>query len=95
MEPNRIHSKLVVQKLSNNIREAGQIVSEVLKSPARGQILVKNYYAGVNAIDMNIITGRSKLFSGSLPFDLGMEVFCRLCLLFRYHSLMLSSRVLV
>lgn len=73
MEPSRTFRKLTIHKLSNDIREAGQIGTAVLSPPGSGQILVKNYYAGVNAIDMNIITGRSKLFSGSLPFDVGME----------------------
>lgn len=70
------YKKLVVTQFGNDIRKAGAVVETPLRPPAAGEILVKNMYAGVNATDMNILTGRSKLAigDGGLPLDLGLEV---------------------
>lgn len=74
MEPGRTFQKLTIHKFSSDIREASQVTEETLRAPGNGEILVKNHFAGVNATDMNIITGRSKIFANALPLDVGLEV---------------------
>jgi len=74
MNPSGVFKKVIIHKLSNDIREAGKVSHATLRAPESGEILVRNHYSGVNAIDMNIMTGRSKLFNHPLPFDVGMEV---------------------
>ena len=74
METEQTFKKVTIQRLSNDIREAAKIIQTPLKHPGKDEILVRNCFSGVNAIDMNIITGRSKMFNGILPIDAGMEV---------------------
>ena len=65
--------KVSVVKLSANFREATKIVEVPLTPPSEGQVLVKNLYAGVNAPDPIVSSGR--LFTdGKVPFDVGVEV---------------------
>lgn len=66
-------TKLMIYKHSNDIREAANVTEACIKPPNNGEILVRNYFVGVNAMDMNVMTGRSKLFADKLPFDFGME----------------------
>jgi prostaglandin reductase 3 len=65
------YRKIVTRKFSRNFREATEIVSVPMQMPGPGQILVKNYYAGVNASDVNIAAGVYPL--GDPPFDMGVE----------------------
>lgn len=74
MDPTVTYHKLSVHKLSTDIRQAAQLNETNLHPPGSDEILVRNYYAGVNALDINIITGRSMFFNGTFPFDIGMEV---------------------
>lgn len=67
--------KLLINDHCNNIRESGSINEVDLRPPADDELLIKNNFGGVNATDMNIMMGRSNLFSKSnLPHDLGLEV---------------------
>lgn len=69
------YKKLLVNKYSNEIRDSASIVEEDLRPPNNDEILIKNYYSGVNATEMNIMTGRSSIFpKGHIPFGLGLEV---------------------
>lgn len=70
----KYYRKLTIGHFSSDITKAGEMREVELRPPDRGEILVKNYYAGVNAIDMNVMTGRSIFTTGTFPFDLGMEV---------------------
>ncbi|XP_027203804.1 prostaglandin reductase 3-like [Dermatophagoides pteronyssinus] len=68
------YKKLLVNKYSNEIRDSASIVEEDLRPPNNDEILIKNYYSGVNATEMNIMTGRSSIFpKGHIPFGLGLE----------------------
>eukprot|EP00850_Spirogloea_muscicola_P014689 SM000107S14055 [mRNA] locus=s107:252682:258978:+ [translate_table: standard] len=71
-------SKLIVRVLSTDFRAATCIVRGECKLPLpKGQVLIRNLYAGVNASDINYSAGR---YFGSkeeaeklLPFDAGFE----------------------
>lgn len=65
--------KLSVVKLTSNFGEAVKIVKEPLIEPGDDEVLIKNIYAGVNASDVNISSGRY-FTDGKLPFDVGFEV---------------------
>ncbi|KAK6946122.1 Alcohol dehydrogenase, N-terminal [Dillenia turbinata] len=73
------YEKIVVHTLSPNFRSATSIVRAPLSLPIKpGHVLVKIFYAGVNASDVNYSSGR--YFGGSkeeksslLPFDAGFE----------------------
>lgn len=74
--------KLSIVKHSNNIRESASIIQIDLDPPKDDEILVKNYFVGINATDMNVMTGRSGFFQKSqIPFELGLEVFVHFYLL--------------
>eukprot|EP00850_Spirogloea_muscicola_P020134 SM000208S06304 [mRNA] locus=s208:29820:35880:+ [translate_table: standard] len=74
----RSWSKLIVRVLSTDFRAATCIVRGECKLPLpKGQVLIRNLYAGVNASDINYSAGR---YFGSkeeaeklLPFDAGFE----------------------
>ncbi|KAI7697921.1 hypothetical protein SSS_07197 [Sarcoptes scabiei] len=71
--------KLSIVKHSNNIRESASIIQIDLDPPKDDEILVKNYFVGINATDMNVMTGRSGFFQKSqIPFELGLESLGRL-----------------
>lgn len=67
------YRKLVVSELSPDIKKGGKIVEAELRPPGKDEIIIRNYFAGVNATDMNIITGRSIFSTGGVPFDIGLE----------------------
>ncbi|PJF43987.1 MAG: alcohol dehydrogenase [Phototrophicales bacterium] len=66
------YRKIVITQPSRNFRQVAKIVEEPIPQLAPNQILVKNYYAGVNASDLNISAGI--YFVGSEPpWDTGVE----------------------
>ena len=64
--------KLQVQKLTSDFEDATKVIEVPLVAAAAGEFRVKNYYAGVNATDINITAGRY-FTDGKLPFDIGFE----------------------
>ncbi|GAQ80953.1 ARP protein [Klebsormidium nitens] len=69
--------KIVVHTLSTDFRSATRLVSEPMPRPAKGTILMRHVYAGINASDINMSAGR---YFGShenalkmLPFAAGFE----------------------
>lgn len=67
------YRKLVVCELSSDIKKAGKVVETEFRPPAKDEIVIRNHFAGVNATDMNILTGRSIFSTGGVPFDIGLE----------------------
>ena len=65
--------KVSVVKLSQNFREATQVVEAPLRQPTDDEILIKVLFAGVNASDVNKTAGRY-FTDGKVPFDIGLEV---------------------
>jgi NADPH-dependent curcumin reductase CurA len=66
------YRKLIATTLTPHFREAAEIVEEPIPEPGRGEVLVRNLYAGVNATDVNITAGRYSA-DPELPLDLGAE----------------------
>ena len=64
--------KLQVIKLSSDFNEATTVNEVPLIPTTTGKIRIKNYYAGVNASDINITAGRY-FTDGKVPFDVGFE----------------------
>ncbi|ELU06398.1 hypothetical protein CAPTEDRAFT_173764 [Capitella teleta] len=64
--------KIVVQKISQNFREATQIVETKWVEPGKGSVTVKNHWVGINASDINYTAGRYDP-SVKVPFDCGFE----------------------
>lgn len=65
------YRKLITHTKTRNFRDAVKVVETAMEQPAAGQILVRNYYAGVNASDINIASGVYDV--GEPPFDMGVE----------------------
>ena len=74
-----------VVKLSQNFREATQVVEEPLRQPVDDEVLVKVLFAGVNATDINISAGRY-FTDGKVPFDIGLEVWINQIMI--YHEIL-------
>jgi NADPH:quinone reductase-like Zn-dependent oxidoreductase len=68
----RTYRKLVGTKFTRDFREAAQIVEEELCLPSENEVLVRNRYAGVNASDINITSGKYFRVKEP-PYDLGIE----------------------
>ncbi|MEQ8671941.1 MAG: zinc-binding dehydrogenase [Aggregatilineales bacterium] len=67
------YKKLVATKFSKDFRDASEVVEVPFPEPASNEIVIQNYYAGVNATDPNISAG---LYTPGQtpPIDLGSEV---------------------
>ncbi|KAG8340743.1 Alcohol dehydrogenase GroES like domain [Trypanosoma vivax] len=67
------YRKLVATSLSSNFRHATEIVSAAFPDKLKPtELLVKNYYVGINASDINFTAGRYKP-DVQVPFDCGFE----------------------
>lgn len=67
------YRKLQVIDITSDFRKAVEVVEVPIPEPGLGQALVKNYYAGVNATDINITAARC-FTDGNVPYDIGLEV---------------------
>src|SRR4051812_9177668 len=64
--------KLEVHKLSTDFRKATRTIECKLSKPKPGMIVIKVFFAGVNASDINFSAGRY-LKDAKPPFDVGAE----------------------
>jgi len=64
--------KIQVQQLSANFRQATAIVDSVLRDPKPKEVVIKNYWVGINASDINFTAGKY-LVGVNPPFDAGFE----------------------
>lgn len=68
------YRKLVIQRLAGDFRSSTAIVEVPLASPGPGEVLIRNHYAGVNAIfDQNLCANRVRYVDVAPPFDMGIE----------------------
>ena len=69
----KTYKKLVATQYSKDFRSVAEIVEVPFPEPAPNEIVLQNYYAGVNATDPNISAG---LYTPGVtpPIDLGSEV---------------------
>ena len=70
--PSNTYRKLIATKLTPHFRKAAQVVEKPIPEPGRGEVLVRNRYAGINATDVNITAGRYAA-DPEVPLDLGAE----------------------
>src|SRR5690554_4575711 len=66
------YRKLVATAHGKNYHDISRILEVPLELPTRGQLLVRNHFAGVNASDINLTSGAYGRLP-SLPMDLGVE----------------------
>ncbi|KAG4075492.1 hypothetical protein HA402_003317 [Bradysia odoriphaga] len=64
--------KLKVTNVTADFRKATSIFELPIPTPGSNQILVKNYFSGVNAADLNVTAARY-FTVGKVPFDIGFE----------------------
>ncbi|HSN72430.1 MAG TPA: zinc-binding dehydrogenase [Steroidobacteraceae bacterium] len=66
--------KIELHALTGDFRTATRIVTMPLESPGPGQVLVRNRYAGVNAVfDKNLCRNAIRYIDVVPPFDMGIE----------------------
>ena len=68
------YRKIVLHELTGDFRSATRIVTVPLEMPGTGQVLVRNRYAGINAVfDKNLCRNAIRYVSVEPPFDMGIE----------------------
>lgn len=68
------YRKLVIQRLTGEFRSATTVVEEPWREPGPGEVLVRNRYAGCNAIfDKNLCRNAIRYVDVRPPFDMGIE----------------------
>jgi len=68
------YPKLVIQEITGDFRSATRVVETNWQDPERGQIVIRNHYAGCNAIfDKNLCRNTIRYLKVVPPFDMGIE----------------------
>lgn len=68
------YRKIVIQKLTGEFRSSTGIVNTPAASPGPGEVLIRNRYAGVNAIfDQNLCRNTIRYVDVVPPYDMGVE----------------------
>ncbi len=66
--------KLVIHRLGDSFRACTAVVSEPVRAPAAGELLVRNHFAGVNGVyDQMMCLDRVEHASVTPPADCGVE----------------------
>ena len=69
-----INNKLIIKNFGNDLSENTEIVSEELPELKSDQLLIKNAYAGINAIfDRELYLGSVPYVKNTTPFSIGVE----------------------
>jgi hypothetical protein len=70
----RAYRRIALTALTGQFRSASQIVATEWVDPGRGQVAIRNRYAGVNAVfDQNLCRNAVRYVDVVPPFDLGIE----------------------
>ncbi len=73
IRPDR-YRKLVISQLTGDFRSATAVVEQPWRDPARGEVVIRNHYAGCNAIfDKNLCRNTVRYVDVRPPFDMGVE----------------------
>ena len=68
------YQKLVIQQLTGDFRSSTAIVTEPWRDPLAGEVVIRNAYAGCNAIfDKNLCRNAIRYLDIKPPFDMGIE----------------------
>lgn len=74
MSPPARYRKLVIERLTGDFRSSTAIVSEPWRDPGPGEVVIRNHYAGCNAIfDKNLCRNTIRYVDVRPPFDMGIE----------------------
>jgi len=65
------YKKIVAHKISSDFRAITTVEQAILPSPKPDEIVIRNYYLGINASDINYTNGRYTRVKP--PFDTGLE----------------------
>lgn len=67
--------KLVIHRLGDSFRACTAVVSEPVRAPAAGELLVRNHFAGVNGVyDQMMCLDRVEHASVTPPADCGWKL---------------------
>jgi NADPH-dependent curcumin reductase CurA len=70
----RTYRKLVIRETGDDFRSNVAVAEEPWREPGRGEVLVRNRWAGVNGVfDRNLCANRVRYVDAAPPFDLGVE----------------------
>lgn len=68
------YRKLVIHALTGDFRSATRVVEEGRRDPGAGEVVIRNHYAGCNAIfDQNLCRNAIPYVDVRPPFDMGIE----------------------
>lgn len=68
------YRKLVIRQLTGDFRSSTGIVEESWRDPGQGEVVIRNLYAGCNAIfDTNLCRNGIRYVDVRPPFDMGIE----------------------
>jgi len=68
------YRKLVIHQLTGDFRSSTCVVTEPWRDPGQGEIVIRNAYAGCNAIfDKNLCRNSIRYLDVKPPFDMGIE----------------------
>lgn len=68
------YKKLVIRQLTGDFRSSTAVVSELWQDPQAGEVVIRNAYAGCNAIfDKNLCRNAIRYLDVQPPFDMGIE----------------------
>ncbi len=68
------YRKLIIQQLTGDFRSSTHVVEQAWQDPAAGEVIVRNHYAGCNAIfDKNLCRNAIRYVDVQPPFDMGIE----------------------
>ena len=68
------YRKLIIQQLTGDFRTSTCVAEESLRDPGPGEALVRNRYAGCNAIfDKNLCRNKIRYVDVVPPYDMGIE----------------------
>ena len=74
MIPPTRYRKLIIHALTGDFRTSTMVTDEAWRDPLPGQIVIRNRYAGCNAIfDKNLCRNRIRYLNVQPPFDMGIE----------------------
>lgn len=68
------YQKLIIQQLTGDFRSSTTVVNELWRDPGPGEVVIRNDYAGCNAIfDKNLCRNAVRYLNIRPPFDMGIE----------------------
>ncbi|MBM4224575.1 MAG: zinc-binding dehydrogenase [Gammaproteobacteria bacterium] len=68
------YRKLVIHQATGDFRSSTSVVDEASRDPGSGEVLIRNEYAGCNAIfDKNLCRNAVRYVDVQPPFDMGVE----------------------